>query len=656
MGVPRMDQEPAGAEGSLATLRRVVAWVFEPGTAAGSNQRLGLLIEALREDPAAAEALGERIRCVLEGGRAARLFASTGLPSKPGLLAEFGKRLSDHFLPSPPLHGELARILTRIFPGSSSATRLAALRPELVEGLLTCLDAPLEPLRRGIPESLVLLGHRTAAHALTDDFLERSREIDVTGSPFVVLPGACEALGQAEGRARHDALHALLDVAAACRDVAAQVQGHLEAAGVSFDLVFRLQAIELRLQRIEKLARLHVYGGGEVGVGHGLALAASLVEGAWQERSLRSLVRRNVQLLSRKIVEHTGETGDHYITSSRSQYFKMLASAGGGGVLTAGTTIAKFWIAARKLPLLVEGTLASLNYAGSFVAMQLAGFTLATKQPSATAATLAMALGKRRQGAVLDAWVDVVARITRSQLAAALGNLGLVVPAVLLVESWLRSKGQGPLIDAATATGVLGSLHPLRSMTLPLAALTGVLLWLSSLAAGAVHNWSAYRRLPESVASTRWARLLGKRGSAWLEGFVGRHVAGIGGNVSLGLLLALIPLAGALTGLPLDVRHVTLSTASLTFATSSLGWAAVFSLEFVAAVAGIGLIACLNFGVSFALALWVALRAEGFDASDRGELLRALLGRLRSSPLDFVWPPRARAPAPAPAVEGPEPG
>lgn len=291
-------------EDALASLQRLVAWIAAEGTPAGANFRLRLLLGALREDADAAQALGLQVRRVLGGGNAARLFASTGLPSKPGLFAELGKRLSDHFLPSPPLDGDLARVLSTVFPGERRGAALAGVDPAAVAELFELLGRPLGALLAGIPEALVLLAHRTAAHAMGDDFLERAPPIPIARSPFVALAGACDALARAAPAERPEALRALLETIAACRQMTDEVRGHLEEGGVSVDLVFRLQAIDLRLRRIEKLARLHASSaaGAASGTEDALALATSLIRGAWQERSLRSLVRSNVQLLSRKVV------------------------------------------------------------------------------------------------------------------------------------------------------------------------------------------------------------------------------------------------------------------------------------------------------------------------------------------------------------------
>ncbi len=52
------------------------------------------------------------------------------------------------------------------------------------------------------------------------------------------------------------------------------------------------------------------------------------------------------------------------------------------------------------------------------------------------------------------------------------------------------------------------------------------------------------------------------------------------------------------------------------------------------------MVGALNFGVSFALALWVAFRARDVRASQQVKLLFAVLARFRARPLDFIRAPK----------------
>ena len=277
------------------------------------------------------------------------------------------------------------------------------------------------------------------------------------------------------------------------------------------------------------------------------------------------------------------------------------------------------------------------NYAGSFIAMQFFHLSLASKQPAATAAALSAVL-ERSDG--MDDEVELIATITRGQVMATLGNLLLTVPAALLIDGLWRFASGHSFLSAEKAVKTLEGLHPLQSWTIPFAALTGVMLWVGSLAGGWASNWSDYRALPEAVArSRRFQRILGVARAAALGRGLRTHLPGIVACLALGLMLGFMPMAFAFAGLPLDVRHVTLSAASAAFAAgpgiaagavpwAALGWAAV----------GVIVIGILNFGVSFALSLRLAIQARGMESGGRRELMVALFQAFLRRPARFFMP------------------
>ena len=101
-------------------------------------------------------------------------------------------------------------------------------------------------------------------------------------------------------------------------------------------------------------------------------------------------------------------------------------------------------------------------------------------------------------------------------------------------------------------------------------------------------------------------------------------------------MLGLTPALGNFFGLPLDVRHVTLSAGQLALATAAL-WPQGLGLWLAYAVAGIACMFVLNLGVSFFLAFLNAARAYGLPAADLVELGRRLAhashtaGRVRAA-------------------------
>jgi site-specific recombinase len=257
-----------------------------------------------------------------------------------------------------------------------------------------------------------------------------------------------------------------------------------------------------------------------------------------------------------------------------------------------------------------------------------------------TAATLAGSIRATGEPGRLDELVTQVARICRSQLAAAAGNVGAVtVGAVALDRIWRWRFGH-PVITVEKASTVFASLHPLHSGTVLFAAATGVILWLSSLAAGSVENFAVYHRLPQAIAEHRAGRLVGSRLTRWAGERFARNVSGVGGSVALGFMLGMFPVVAKFVGLPLDVRHVTLSTGTLALAVCALGQPALHGHGLLAAAGGIGIIFALNLGVSFTLALAVALRARAVPARDSLRLAGALLRRFLRRPGEFLLPPR----------------
>jgi site-specific recombinase len=500
-------------------------------------------------------------------------------------------------------------------------------------------------MRAHLVDALTLLSTQMAALGLSEDVRDRSLEVAFRASPFLRLRRTCD--GVLARDAAPDTLKELSASLAECRQVVAIVTSHLEQAGVSVDLVYRLERIRRGLDRMEAIARVLGAARGEERCHEGLVLVAELLRHSYLDRSVRALARTNLRLLARKVIERTGNSGEHYITSSRAEFHAMLHSAAGGGLLTAFTAAFKFLLAKLALAPFFAGLFSALNYAGSFVLMQLVGFTLATKQPSMTASTLAGAIGEGSRER-LERLVEFVPRITRSQLAAALGNLSCVLPASVGLALAFRFATGHPLLTPEKAQAVVDSLHPWHSAALLWGAFTGVLLWASSMAAGWLENFLVYRRIPEALAHHRGLRnLLGEERARRLAEGVLHHSAGVGGSVMLGVMLAVSPGVGHFFGLPLDVRHVTLSFGSLAFAGCTLGPEAITQPGFLAALLGVLAIGALNFGVSFALALAVALRARDVSLTDGLLLMRALAARFMRQPRAFLLPPREEPGAPS---------
>jgi site-specific recombinase len=219
------------------------------------------------------------------------------------------------------------------------------------------------------------------------------------------------------------------------------------------------------------------------------------------------------------------------------------------------------------------------------------------------------------------------------------GNLLGAIPLSLLIDLFIQWRNGNPFLSHDAAMHGLESMHLLHSLTIPFAALTGCFLWLSSLAAGWTANWMALNRLPAALAQSRGLRQsFGAESAVELGRFVEHHLSGIVGYTCLGLLLGLLPLVSVFAGVPVEVRHITLASASLTYDVSALAWSGPLPWrDVIWALLGLAATGLLNFSVSFALGLWLAIRARNLDTSGRRKLVAALWNELRRHPSRFLW-------------------
>jgi site-specific recombinase len=240
-------------------------------------------------------------------------------------------------------------------------------------------------------------------------------------------------------------------------------------------------------------------------------------------------------------------------------------------------------------------------------------------------------------GAVND-FVDEVANLVRSQVAAVLGNVLVVVPAVVGIALLAQLALERPLLDAAHAAATLKSLS-LAGPTALYAAITGILLFSASIVAGWTENAFVLHRMDSAMRyNPRIGAFLGAaRARRWAD-FMRTHISGFASNISLGLMLGLLPAFAGFFGLGLDVRHVTLSAGQIAAAAASTGLGVLQQPALWWAVAAIPVIGALNVSVSFYFAFRLALRAHSVSLGDRARIRSAIWARWRSRPVSFFLP------------------
>jgi site-specific recombinase len=609
-------------------------------------QRERVWLSILEFSPELRDRFHAGIAAILEETDAVSLFAQSGLPTDRGLFSESLDRFFRIVLPAPREENDLAKLSVRLFPTQWEVDRFFSQSPEQLQELairVAPVDIPeaWEKPLAALQDAFYLLAARAQGLGMSENLRIRGQGGSVQQSAFHRLMRTSDTLLEAV-RNNQDTTDAAQNWKAAVKNCRAELQvvvNHLDARGVNLDVVYAMDVIEQSLRRMELICGALVSPPGPAKMVTVLRLLREVIRGRLRDRSLAGLAQSSFRLLAKKIVEWAGKTGEHYVTNNREEYRHMWYAALGGGLLTVATAAIKMMVTHRGWPPFVEGFLAGLNYAVSFVLMHIFHLALATKQPSMTGAALASILHRCQDESRSDELVSYVQRIVRSQLAAAFGNIIAVgAGAVLFSLLWRLTFGSA-FLSVETAEYAVKSMDPIHSGTIFFAILTGVILWLSSLAGGWIENWAVYHQLPRAIAEHRLGiNFKPERVQRFSESFA-RNIAPWGSSIALGFMLGMTPSIGHFFGIPVDVRHVTLSTGTFALGVTSRGLDVLGSGALLWGALGIAVTFVMNLGVSFYLALRLALRAQDISPSDQVEIRRTLWRKVWSAPREFFLPP-----------------
>ena len=629
----------------------LLGWVRGDGSAVeAATGRVALLVEAAERAPDVRARLQAWWAALTQHLDITTLLADFGFAQRTSMASELAERMRYKLLPANPDTVDASELFMLALPHEFDARWLAALDEALLARLLAVLlpardedDGSANHWQRALLDAIAYCAGQILATGFAPELRLRMSEAAREEQPFHALLRDAESLRvevlhplRTQDRLQQ-AVQGLRERLDACRAAVNTVYAHFEDNGISVGLVFRLRQLRERILRVRELLECLLSPRPAVAAAKFLA---RLVTVGRERRSLRALVASNSSMLAAKVAERSAETGEHYITRTGGEYLAMVRQAAGGGLVMAFTTLIKFGLYALALSAFWGGFMAGVNYAASFVLIQLLHFTVATKQPAMTAPAMAAKLKDLGEDESVESFVDEVAHLVRSQAAAVLGNVLLVFPGALALALLIAQVLGRPAIDAQHAVHTLDALHLLGPSVL-FAAFTGVLLFASSILAGWVENWFVLHRLDSAIRyNPRITAALGRRRAERWARFLRGNISGLAANISLGFMLGLAPAFAAFFGLGLEVRHVTLTTGQIGVAAATLGLDALHLPAFWWAVALVPFNGALNVIVSFYLAFRLALRAHNVGRVDRKRIYRALRRRWRSAPLGFFLPPR----------------
>lgn len=496
--------------------------------------------------------------------------------------------------------------------------------------------------------SMNILSWRVTGMALEVDVVRMAPEYRNFDNPFLALQNELEALAEEFKINPEIQLHSkdsrykqIKIYAEQCQDFVNIAFKNSSKYGISGKINQSLLKIRQQTQRISEIVNLLIIDQPEDVVIKSKQLIFNILSYKSHKNNISDLINDSTRLISHLITNHTAETGSHYITSSRKQYMKMFYKASGGGIIVGALCILKMLYGFMPGSDFFHAFLYSLNYAMGFVMIYLMGFTLATKQPAMTAATMTKVLSEQESTKNnYTEFADLVSKLFRSQFIAFVGNVLLSFPIALLIIYGLDVFfSQNLAVEKSDK--LLKDLDPFESKAILHACIAGFYLFISGIISGNIGNNSVFYQIPDRIAKNLpIRRMFGVRFAKSLSKYYAKNWAGIISNFWFGVFLGATAPVGLFFGLDLDIRHITFAAGN--FAIGLYGkdfvvGTSVFWTSFIT----VFIIGFFNFLVSFSLSMFLAFRSRKMNFGEVREIYRAIYKYFLRNPLKFFIPLRS---------------
>jgi site-specific recombinase len=409
--------------------------------------------------------------------------------------------------------------------------------------------------------------------------------------------------------------------------------------GTSLQQTFLVERLEQHLLRLQTILTI-IDPSVEVNPQQYTNYFKEVVENENTHSNLRVFLSRNFYFLAYQISEHGSRTGEKYITNNFKEYRQFFWSAVIGGFIITLAAFLKVQLTNLHQPYFWASFSYGLNYAIAFSVIHFLHGTIATKQPALTASTIASSLDNTNpKSPSLHNLTVMISKVARSQFASLMGNLVVVLPLSIGIAWAFHAISGHHIIPASEIDKTLDTVKP-HIANIWFAAIAGVWLFFSGIVSGYFDNMVIYGDIPRRMLHhRRLNRMFGEKLLSRIAGYIDNNLGALMGNVVLGFGLGFMIFFGKIFGIPLDIRHVTISTGFFGF-----GWfSGEFSLSWemvVWCVSGLAMIALTNLLVSFSLALFTALKSRSVSSSAVLPLLKQTLHYLVRHPFDFLIPPK----------------
>lgn len=614
------------------------------------------LILFLKENKSYSRNLSVYIKEVLNNKKFNKILSDAAILQDVDFIFEVKKRIFAKILPNQPQKDTVEYVLNQVFYLATDIIWVKKIPFDQLEELYAVLEfdslyqtaEPLSPLSE-LMISMTLITQRISGRAMESDVIKMVPEFDGYESPFTAFE---KELLDIEERIKIGPIYSvspedlsykqLMVLHKQCEEFVEKAFSNTSKYGISLRVNQNLLRIRQQLERLKVLLPFLVTENREDEKKNAVLLVLELIKYNCYKNNVRKFINESTQLLSYEITQHTAKTGEHYITESRKEYFKMFLAALGGGFIVGILCIIKVMLGKVETSYFGHAFLYSMNYSLGFITIYILGFTLATKQPAMTASALIKALeeGNKKVGDKTEkysAFAVLFARVFRSQFIAFVGNVIMAFP-VSLLGIWLIDYAFDYNIAALKWEKLITDISPIHSAAIFHAAIAGVFLFLSGIISGSVANRDKHGQVYFRIQEHPFLkRTIGKNRTMKLAKVYEKRWAGIISNFWFGVFMGSTAIIGLFLGLNLDIRHITFVSGNLALGLYGANHIVSNSMLFWG-IFGIGVIGLVNFLVSFSLSLGLAFRSRDISIFELRFVTGAIWKHFKRKPVSFFFP------------------
>ena len=576
-------------------------------------------------------------------------LVDSGIHVEDGLLSIFKKRIGDLILPEIEDNNELTSIVNEIFYDHKHYEIIRLIPKDRWERFFKVITQDLSDehlkkssakVRSALLQAMIILTDRITGGFSGKEMMRYSSEVNYLSNPFSKLSIQINKIVD-KPELPFDNLE-IKESIANCRKLLNDILTQKDYKGISLDVAAKIN----RLQ--QQLTRLQVVMNSFNELKHsGLISFYSTATRSWTEfyspkNWLSNQLSSTLYLITFLVTYHNGKTGEKYITTTAKEYVKMFWTACGGGLIVSILCFIKTGIGnVPDTSPFFKGFFFSLNYAIGFMTIYLLHWTLATKQPSMTAARLARALVPT-SGTDLNVkeFTTLFAQLCRSQMIAFLGNViagfSFSMAIFLLLDKVLGIE----VLKYSKAYHYWEELVIMDPKIFYFGGVAGVFLFISGLVSGMTINNQRFYNVPERIYHHPiLKRFFGQEKRRKIANWVERNNGGIVGNVVFGFLMGFAFLIGEILGIPFDIRHITFAAGNFAIGIGGMDYHFTDQGAILIGFISIFLIGWCNFIVSFILSLLLAFRSNNLPFYKIIPMLLKIGKAFFKNPLPFFIPP-----------------